>query len=76
MAELDALELKGLSRQVPAVRPSKRYVSGKMALRETGAPGTVRSGGMNTPRENEGVGEHVRTRFHTGPFGPVEIAGS
>jgi len=54
----------------------ERWRSRRLALRETDAQGTVRSGGMNTPRGNEGVGEHVRTRFHAGPFGPVEIAGS
>jgi hypothetical protein len=31
-------------------------------------PGTMRSGNRYA-RGNEGVGEHVRTRFHAGPFG-------
>ena len=29
--------------------------------------------GTNTPRGNEGVGEHVRTRFHSGLLAPVKL---
>jgi hypothetical protein len=53
-------------------------------LREISAPDALASAigalqrklafrGMSTPRRNEGVGEHVRTRFHSGLLAPVKL---
>ena len=52
-----------------AERPRQRgHVSVRLAMWEMGMPAIPR------PQENEGVGEHVRIKFHVGPKAGCEIA--
>src|SRR4051794_30747379 len=44
------------------------HAVGRSAMSDKGMPAIPR------PHENEGVGEHVRTRFHVGPKAAGEIA--
>jgi len=59
-----------------------RYELGKISAPDALAPaiGALRRKrafrGTNTPRGDKGVGEHVRTRFHSGLFGAGETADS
>jgi len=53
----------------PSPAPRQRgHVTVRSAMWEKGMPAIPR------PQENEGVGEHVRTRFHVGPKAACEIA--
>jgi|GEM_PF-3575822 len=58
---------------------SDRYELGKISAPDALAPviGTLQRKrafrGTNTPREDKGVGEHVRTRFHSGLLAPVKL---
>ncbi|MET4348112.1 hypothetical protein ABIC08_008160 [Bradyrhizobium sp. RT9b] len=69
-----ALRLRGErrgKRQSPQPSPAPRqrgHVTVRSAMWEKGMPAIPR------PQENEGVGEHVRTRFHVGPKAACEIA--
>jgi hypothetical protein len=53
----------------PSPAPRQRgHVTVRSAMWEKGMPAIPR------PQKNEGVGEHVRTRFHVGPKAACEIA--
>src|ERR1700722_5412008 len=50
----------------------RRQPKGTIVPGDGGVPGT-RAFRERERSGNEGVGEHVRTRFHGGPWGPVKL---
>ena len=68
----------------PAEAKPPRPANDRYELRKISAPDALASAigalrrkrafrGTSTPRGNEGVGEHVRTRFHSGLLAPVKL---